>query len=44
MMSETGFEDIDTLWHESSGRIYGYGKKRSQVGICKAGLSVSDIR
>gem|GEM_PF-4997891 len=35
---------MDTLWNHETGRVYGYGKKLRQVGICKAGLSVPDIR
>lgn len=44
LMWEAGFDDIDTQWHDANDRVYGYGKKISQVGICKAGLSVPDIR
>ena len=44
MMREAGFDEIQTLWHDHSERVYGYGKKVSQVGICKAGLSVPNIR
>lgn len=42
MMREAGFDDVQTQWH--SERVYGYGKKISQVGICKAGLSVPNIK
>jgi hypothetical protein len=44
MMREAGFDEIQTFWHEGSERVYGFGKKLSQVGICKAGLSVPNIR
>jgi len=44
MMREAGFDEIQTLWHDGAERVYGYGKKISQVGICKAGLSVPNIR
>lgn len=44
MMREAGFEEVKTLWHPATDRIYGYGRKLSQVGICKAGLSVPSIR
>jgi len=44
MMKEAGFDEIQTLWHDGNNRVYGYGKKVSQVGICKAGLSVPNIR
>jgi hypothetical protein len=47
MMREAGFDDIDTLLYRSRKRrkrLYGYGKKIAQVGICKAGLSVTNIR
>lgn len=42
MMKEAGFDEVQTQWHE--GRVYGFGRKCSQVGICKAGLSVPGIR
>jgi SAM-dependent methyltransferase len=44
MMREAGFDEIQTLWHNGAKRVYGYAKKVSQVGICKAGLSVPNIR
>jgi len=44
MMREAGFDEIQTLWDRNTKRVYGYGKKVSQVGICKAGLSVPKIR
>jgi len=47
MMREAGFDDIDTLLYRSRKRrkrLYGYGKKVAQIGICKAGLSVPKIR
>ncbi len=44
MMIEAGFTDIQTQWHNGTNRVYGFGRKRSQVGICKAGLSVPNIR
>lgn len=44
MMKEAGFDDIQTQWHDGTSRVYGFGRKLSQVGICKAGLSVADIR
>ena len=44
MMREAGFEEIQTLWHDETNRVYGFARKLSQVGICKAGLSVADIR
>jgi SAM-dependent methyltransferase len=44
MMLEAGFEDIRTLYDPTSKRVFGYGKKMSQNPICKAGLSVPDIR
>jgi SAM-dependent methyltransferase len=43
MMNEAGFSQVKALWHLRSGRVYGYGKKVSEVGICKAGLSVPNI-
>jgi len=44
MMKEAGFDEIQTQWHDEANRVYGYGRKVSQVGICKAGLSVPTIR
>ena len=47
MMKEAGFDDIKTVLFRSRKRrksLYAYGKKVSQVGICKAGLSVPTIR
>ena len=47
MMREAGFDDIETLLYRSEKRgkrLYGYGRKTAQVGICKAGLSVPTIR
>jgi 2-polyprenyl-3-methyl-5-hydroxy-6-metoxy-1,4-benzoquinol methylase len=43
MMREAGFEENKTLWHHATKRVYGYGRKVSQVAICKAGLSVPNI-
>lgn len=43
MMREAGFDEIQTRWDSGTKRVYGFGKKSSQVGICKAGLSVPDI-
>jgi hypothetical protein len=44
MMREAGFDEIETLWHDGTRRVYGYGRKLSQIGICKAGLSVPKIK
>lgn len=44
MMIEAGFEEVETCWLENRKRVYGYGKKKRQVGICRAGLSVPDIK
>jgi len=44
MMKEAGFDEIQTKWNDGTNRVYGFGKKVSQVGICKAGLSVSSIK
>lgn len=44
MMREAGFEDIETTWHYGTNRVYGFGKKVSQEAICKAGLSVPNIK
>jgi len=43
MMREAGFEEIQTQWHNTSNRLYGFGRKVSQTGICKAGLSITNI-
>jgi SAM-dependent methyltransferase len=44
MMREAGFDQIQTLFHGPTGRVYGYGRKTDQASICRAGLSVPDIR
>lgn len=44
MMREAGFDEIQTQWHNETNRVYAFGRKLSQVGICRAGLSVPDIR
>jgi len=44
MMQEAGFEDIRTAWHYGTSRVYGFGRKTSHVGICRAGLSVQTIK
>lgn len=43
MMCEVGFDEVQTQWHNQTGRVYGFGRKMAQAGICKAGLSVSNI-
>lgn len=43
MMREAGFAEIETNWDKKSQRVYGFARKNSQVGICKAGLSVQNI-
>ena len=43
MMREAGFDQVQTLWHDPSRRVYGTGRKVASVGICKAGLSVPTI-
>ncbi|MCK4649268.1 DUF1698 domain-containing protein [bacterium] len=42
MLKEAGFDEVKTLYF--AGRVYGYAKKTSQIGICRAGLSVPDIK
>jgi len=44
MMQEAGFDEIQTSWDKKSNRLFAFGKKVSQVGICKAGLSVPRIK
>jgi len=43
MMKEAGYGEVKTLWHAPTGRVYGYGRKVEQVGICRAGLSVPNL-
>ena len=43
MMREAGFDDVESVWHPQFSRIYAFARKTSQVGICRAGLSVPDI-
>lgn len=44
MMTEAGFEEIQCRWHEAAGRVYGFGRKLTGKGVCKAGFSVPDIK
>jgi len=44
MMMEAGFDEIETKWFYGTERVYGFGKKLSQVPVCKAGISVPSIR
>ena len=44
MMEEVGLDQVRTIWSRDARRVYGYGKKTSHVGICKAGWSVTDIK
>jgi 2-polyprenyl-3-methyl-5-hydroxy-6-metoxy-1,4-benzoquinol methylase len=44
MMREAGFDEVESLWHRETERLFAYGRKTRQVGICKAGLSVADIK
>ncbi|MGH7826966.1 MAG: class I SAM-dependent methyltransferase [Candidatus Binatia bacterium] len=44
MMREAGFDEIKTVWHNETKRVYGYGRKVAHVAICRAGLSVRNIR
>lgn len=44
MMKEAGFVNIEYKWDSDTSRLFAYGKKVKQVGICKAGLSVPEIR
>ena len=43
MLVEAGFELVQAYWCDDRRRVFGYGKKCRQIGICKAGLSVPDI-
>lgn len=43
MMREAGFDEVEALWSGDAKRVYGYGRKTAEVGICRAGLSVPDI-
>ncbi len=44
MMIEAGFDNVITFWNDDLKRLYGYGKKMTHKGICKAGLSVKEIK
>ncbi len=44
MMREAGFDEIQTQWHKGTNRVYGFGRKLSKAAICKAGLSVPNIK
>jgi SAM-dependent methyltransferase len=43
MLKEVGFDGIQTHYITGTGRVYAYAKKASQIGMCKAGLSVPNI-
>lgn len=43
MLKEAGFDEIQARYHTGTGRAYAYARKTSQIGICKAGLSVPNI-
>lgn len=43
-MIEAGFNEVKTYYSLTSNRVYGYGVRRGFTEICKAGLSVYDIR
>lgn len=43
-MVEAGFDNVTTSWWAPRGRILAFGRKRGQTPICRAGLSVRDIR
>jgi len=43
MMKEAGFQDIRIHWHDAKNKIYCYGKKTKWKGICKSGLSNTNI-
>jgi hypothetical protein len=42
MLKEAGFDEVKT--HFFAGRVYGYAKKISETAICRAGLSMPDIK
>lgn len=44
MMREAGFDEVETLWHRETERLFGFGRKTRHVGMCKAGLSVPTIK
>lgn len=44
MMIEAGFDDVIITLPDENYRIYGIGKKTASKGICKAGLSIQDIK
>jgi len=44
MMREAGFVEVEAVWDNETKRVFAYGKKSTQVGICKAGLSRPSIR
>ncbi len=43
MMREAGFDDVRSVWHAPTGRVFAYARKVTQVPICRAGLSVLEI-
>jgi SAM-dependent methyltransferase len=44
MMREAGFDEVRSVWHAPTGRVFAYARKVVQVPICRAGLSVPEIR
>lgn len=43
MMREAGFDEVRSVWHAPTGRVFAYGRKLARVPICRAGLSVPEI-
>ncbi|WP_020210043.1 class I SAM-dependent methyltransferase [Gilvimarinus chinensis] len=43
MMQEVGFVEVSSVWDSNTNRVFAYGKKSQQIGICKAGLSRPSI-
>lgn len=43
MMRDAGFDDVRSVWHAPTGRVFAHGRKAAVVPICRAGLSVPEI-
>lgn len=44
MLGEAGFEDTQSYYVQGINRVFGFGRKKGQKDICRAGLSVPTIR
>ena len=43
MMQEVGFDDVEVMWHNKRKSLFCFGRKSTEKGICRAGLSYPTI-